>query len=80
MAQIDTVPPGSVVFVSSPPRLVNAVYGGLMTARAKAQGAVGTVVDGRIRDLQEHRDSEYPVRLLHVPTIRTDISRSLHGK
>lgn len=33
-----------------------------MSNRAKASGAVGTVVDGRIRDLQEHRDLNYPVR------------------
>ena len=60
--QIDSVPEGAVVSVSSPPRTVNAVYGGLMSNRAKVSGAVGTVVDGRIRDLQEHRDLEYPVR------------------
>ena len=32
-----------------------------MSNRAKASGAVGTVVDGRVRDLQEHRELEYPV-------------------
>lgn len=32
-----------------------------MSNRAKYSGAVGTVVDGRIRDLQEHRDLDYPV-------------------
>lgn len=32
-----------------------------MTARAKASGAVGTVVDGRIRDLREHREADFPV-------------------
>jgi len=33
-----------------------------MSNRAKYSGAVGTVVNGRIRDLQEHRDLDYPVR------------------
>lgn len=33
-----------------------------MTTRAKALGVVGTIIDGRLRDLQEHRDLEYPVR------------------
>lgn len=33
-----------------------------MSNRAQASGAVGTVVDGRIRDLQEHRALGYPVR------------------
>ncbi|KUJ07651.1 RraA-like protein [Mollisia scopiformis] len=57
---IDTIPSGSVVFVSSP-KTVNAVYGGLMSNRAQVSGAVGTIVDGRVRDLQEHRDLKYPV-------------------
>lgn len=55
------IPAGSVVFISSP-NTVNAVFGGLMSNRAQASGAVGTVVDGRIRDLQEHRALGYPVR------------------
>ncbi|CAD6586928.1 MAG: hypothetical protein TREMPRED_004606 [Tremellales sp. Tagirdzhanova-0007] len=58
---IDSVPKGSVVFISSPPNIPNAVYGGLMSARAQTSGAVGTVVDGRIRDLQEHRDLGFPI-------------------
>lgn len=58
---IDGVPAGAVVFVSSPPGTPNAVYGGLMTARARARGAVGTVVDGRFRDLQEQREMGFPV-------------------
>ncbi len=32
-----------------------------MSNRAQNSGAVGTVVDGRIRDLQEHRSLDYPV-------------------
>lgn len=58
---IDSVPAGSVVFVSCPARTPNAVYGGLMTARAQARGAVGSVIDGRFRDLQEQRELGYPV-------------------
>lgn len=42
--------------------MVNACYGGLMSNRANYLGAVGTVIDGRLRDLQEHRDLQYPVR------------------
>lgn len=41
--EIDSVPAGSVIFISSP-KTVNAVYGGLMSRRAKVSGAVGTVV------------------------------------
>lgn len=32
-----------------------------MATRAQFSGAVGSIVDGRIRDLQEHRDLNYPV-------------------
>lgn len=32
-----------------------------MSTRAKHSAAVGTIVDGRVRDLQEHRDLNYPV-------------------
>lgn len=58
---IDAVPAGAVVFVSCPPRTPNAVYGGLMTARARARGAVGSIVDGRFRDLHEQREMGYPM-------------------
>lgn len=59
--QIDSVPSGSVLFISAPSDIVNAVYGGLMSTRAKYCRAAGTIVDGRIRDLQEHRDLGYAV-------------------
>ncbi|TKX23780.1 hypothetical protein C1H76_3979 [Elsinoe australis] len=65
---IDSIPSGSVVFVSAPPRIINAVYGGLMATRAQFSGAVGSIVDGRIRDLQEHRDLNYPVFARDVGT------------
>lgn len=32
-----------------------------MSMRAKTLGAVGTIVDGRLRDLAEHRHMKYPV-------------------
>lgn len=62
--QIDSVPSGSVLFISAPSDIINAVYGGLMSTRAKYCRAAGTIVDGRIRDLQEHRDLGYPVSIL----------------
>ncbi|GFZ50088.1 hypothetical protein JCM24511_07841, partial [Saitozyma sp. JCM 24511] len=65
---IDEIPKGSVIFISSPPNLPNAVYGGLMSNRAKASGAAGTVVDGRIRDLNEHREIGMPVFARDVGT------------
>ncbi|KAK3055242.1 hypothetical protein LTR09_003795 [Extremus antarcticus] len=65
---IDSVPAGTVVFISAPPRMINACYGGLMSTRAQYLGAVGTVIDGRLRDLQEHRDLGYPVFARDVGT------------
>jgi hypothetical protein len=32
-----------------------------MSNRAQVSGAIGSIVDGRIRDLQEHRDLKFPV-------------------
>lgn len=58
---IDSVPAGAVVFVSCPVKTPNAVYGGLMTARAQALGAVGSIIDGRFRDLQEQRELGFPI-------------------
>ncbi|KAK4132813.1 RraA-like protein [Trichocladium antarcticum] len=65
---IDSVPPGAVVFVTCSPRTPNALYGGLMSTRARASGAVGSVIDGRFRDVQEQRDLDYPVFARDVGT------------
>lgn len=39
-----------------------------MSGRAKYSGAAGTVVDGYFRDLQEHRDLEYPIFAKDIST------------
>ncbi|KAK8443522.1 hypothetical protein ACI3LY_003224 [Candidozyma auris] len=39
----------------------NALYGGLMSTRANYREAAGSVILGRIRDLAEHNDLNYPV-------------------
>ncbi|KAI1320436.1 RraA-like protein [Xylariaceae sp. FL0255] len=65
---IDSVPKGAVVFVSSPAGTPNAVYGGLMSTRAQALGAVGSVIDGRFRDVQEQRGLDYPIFARDVGT------------
>lgn len=39
----------------------NAVWGGLMSARAQAKGVHGVIIDGRVRDLNEHREMKFPV-------------------
>ncbi|GMF80376.1 unnamed protein product [Aspergillus oryzae] len=47
---------------------VNAVYGGLMTLRAQALNATGVVIDGRVRDLNEHRALNFPLFAKSVGT------------
>ncbi|CAG7934910.1 unnamed protein product [Penicillium olsonii] len=65
---IDQIPEGAVVFISQPLPHVNAVYGGLMTLRAQALKAAGVVIDGRVRDLGEHRDLNFPLFARSVGT------------
>lgn len=65
VVKIDSIPPGAILFISSP-KTVNAVFGGLMSTRAQASGAVGAVIDGRMRDLQEHRKLGFPVRVVET--------------
>src|SRR5690348_15483287 len=52
----DSIPNGSVVFVSQPKGLISACWGGLMSTRAHQLGAAGVVIDGRFRDINEHRE------------------------
>lgn len=58
---VDTATPGSIVVIDAPPQAKNAVWGGLMTAGAQSQGAVGVIISGRCRDLAEHRAADFPV-------------------
>ncbi|ABN64514.2 predicted protein [Scheffersomyces stipitis CBS 6054] len=68
---IDLVPADSIVVLGLPleaqtvqapyVRVNNALYGGLMSTRARYLGANGSVVLGRIRDLDEHNALKYPV-------------------
>lgn len=68
---IDHIPEGSIVVIGLTKDLQrdgapyvkvnNALYGGLMSTRAQYLNANGTVVFGRIRDVNEHRSLKYPV-------------------
>ncbi|KAI8993567.1 ribonuclease E inhibitor RraA/Dimethylmenaquinone methyltransferase [Pilobolus umbonatus] len=58
---VDASEEGSVIVISAPPLVKNAVWGGLMSARAKYKGVQGVVIDGRVRDLNEHRNMKFPV-------------------
>ncbi|PFH53761.1 hypothetical protein AMATHDRAFT_73200 [Amanita thiersii Skay4041] len=58
---VDTILPGSVVVIDTPPQSPNAVWGGLMTAGAQSRYARGVVISGRCRDLAEQRAARFPV-------------------
>ncbi|KAI9455455.1 RraA-like protein [Lactarius psammicola] len=58
---VDLAPEGAVAFVCAPPGAQNAVWGGLMTAGARARGVLGAIVSGRVRDTTEHRAAGFPV-------------------
>lgn len=53
---------GKVMYVQQPKGLYSACWGGLMSTRANYLGASGVVIDGRTRDVNEHRDLGFPVR------------------
>ncbi|KAK6205209.1 ribonuclease E inhibitor RraA/Dimethylmenaquinone methyltransferase [Scheffersomyces amazonensis] len=71
VSYIDQVPEGSFVVIGLPlsvqlisapyTKVNNAMYGGLMSTRAQYLKANGSVVLGRIRDLDEHQELSYPV-------------------
>lgn len=73
----DAIYKDSVVFISQPKDYYSACWGGLMSTRAKYLGAQGVVIDGNFRDLNEHRDMNFPVRRLsHAPYVRLADYRS----
>ncbi|PYI09510.1 RraA-like protein [Aspergillus sclerotiicarbonarius CBS 121057] len=52
---------GHVMYIQQPKGLPSACWGGLMSTRAQKLGALGVIIDGRMRDTQEHRDIQFPV-------------------
>lgn len=59
---IDASPAGSVVVIATGGECDLAVWGGLMTAGAVANGLAGAVLDGGVRDVTEiRRDYDFPV-------------------
>jgi regulator of RNase E activity RraA len=58
---VDFAPSGSVLVIKQPKDTPNAVWGGLMTARAIQVGVIGAVIDGRVRDVNEINEFGFPV-------------------
>ena len=58
---IDAAAEGSVVVISVPSGATTANWGGMMSARARAMKLGGVALDGRARDIEEHRRMGFPV-------------------
>ncbi|KAL0478297.1 ribonuclease E inhibitor RraA [Acrasis kona] len=58
---IDSCPNGSILVLSCPKDATNANFGGLMMQRAKSLGVLGAVIDGNARDIEEHREQQFPL-------------------
>lgn len=67
---VDLAPPHTIVVESQPEGQKNAVLGGIMAARMKVLKVQGVVVHGRVRDIEELKDSGLPVptHFLELPT------------
>lgn len=52
-----------VMYIQQPKGLPSACWGGLMSTRAQYLGAQGVVIDGRMRDINEHKLFKFPVYL-----------------
>jgi regulator of RNase E activity RraA len=59
--QIDRVPPNTILVSSAPSDVSQAILGGLMALRLRKIGALGAIIDGRVRDLAELRQVGLPV-------------------
>src|SRR4051812_44773357 len=60
LEMIDSIPEDAMVLVAADHDIDAALWGGLMSTRAKARGAVGAVVNGGIRDLEQIVTLEFP--------------------
>ncbi|KAH7010043.1 ribonuclease E inhibitor RraA/Dimethylmenaquinone methyltransferase [Ilyonectria destructans] len=52
---------GGIMYVQQPKGLYSACWGGLMSTRAKWLGAQAAIIDGRMRDINEHKEMGFPV-------------------
>ncbi|KAF4499240.1 ribonuclease e inhibitor rraa dimethylmenaquinone methyltransferase [Fusarium agapanthi] len=52
---------GGVMYIHNPRSALSACWGGLMSTRAKYLGAEGVVINGRVRDINEHKEFNFPV-------------------
>ena len=61
LRMIDSIPKDSIVLVGADADIDAALWGGLMSTRAKALGARGAVVNGGVRDIEQISILGFPV-------------------
>ncbi len=61
LEMVDAIPTDAFVIVSSDGPIDAALWGGLMSGRARARGAVAAAVNGRVRDVEQIRALDFPV-------------------
>lgn len=62
---VDLTQPETIVVISQPKGQICAAVGGIMALRMKMLNAVGVISHGRVRDVEELRETELPVRPCH---------------
>ncbi|HWF44120.1 MAG TPA: RraA family protein [Candidatus Kapabacteria bacterium] len=61
LEMVDSIPKHAFVAVAADADIDAALWGGLMSTRAKARGAVGAVVNGGVRDFEQIDMLDFPV-------------------
>lgn len=61
LEMVDAIPDNAFVLVAADADIDAALWGGLMSARAKARGAVGAAVNGGVRDIAQIAEAGFPV-------------------
>src|SRR5579872_2751535 len=61
LEMVDAIPTDSIVLVAADRDIDSALWGGLMSTRAKARGAKGAVVNGGVRDIEQISNLGFPV-------------------
>jgi regulator of RNase E activity RraA len=61
LAMIDAIPEGAFVVVAADSPIDAALWGGMMSARARTRGAVAALVNGGVRDIEQIASIGFPV-------------------
>jgi regulator of RNase E activity RraA len=61
LEMVDSIPLDAFVIVSADTDIGAALWGGLMSARARSRGAVGAAVNGGVRDVEQIASLGFPV-------------------